>query len=543
MKRIMLSSAAFLCILTLIFTILIFKPSEADSRETLIITMPDNGLIRNIETNYYKLWLEEQTGLRLVFNLVPLSYSEDYLEKVFFSNAVKTDILFLADGKGGQLLTSKQLEKLGQRDTILSLNSYIDSSVHLKKIIQNFDEYDLKSTMTMPDGNIYYIPNLNISRSAKNGQIMWLNLDWLKAVNMSIPTTTEELYSVLSAFRDLDGNGNGIADEIPLAGSNDTWSKKSYNFIINAFIYNSSENARLYVKDGIVGFAPTTEEWREAMLYLNKLYREGLLSELQFTMNSSQLSGLANDPHDFLGAFTSQGITDVLLGNSQEVLSKYVHVTPLMGPKGVRYATVRTLLPLPGGVILSSCQNPQKAFELLDLMLSEEAFLIARYGEKGVDWEPAKGTDMDIYGNRATLRITNPLRDKMQNKNLAGAGPYFAYPEYADGVTWLGYDAEYFNGRAYLAYEKYSPEEHFDMALMGIGFEQDYQIQKIMEYTDQWIEAFIQGEKDPGKDTVWQEYLEGYQSLDIDILMEAAQKSFNLQAKKSKKGKSTFSLN
>lgn len=531
MKKNVFISAMFFCIVFFICGKFIFTPFEADKRETLIITMPDNGLIRNIETNYYKLWLEEQTGLRLVFNLVPSSYSEDYLEKVFSSGAVKTDILFLLDGKGGQLLTGRQLENLVQNKILLPLNSYIEHSVNLKKIIEEFDEYNLISSMTMPDGNLYYVPALDVSRSAKNGQIFWINMNWLKAVKMSIPTTTQELFDVLSAFRDLDPNGNGLSDEIPLAGSNDLWSKKSYNYIINSFIYNSSENARLFVENGGVGFAPITNEWRDAMVYLNSLYKEGLLSQLQFTINSSQLSGLANDPGDFLGAFTSDGITSVLLGNSQEILSKYVHVSPLAGPKGVRYATVCTSLPLPGGVILSSCEKPDAAFALLDLMFSEEAFLIAQYGEKGVDWEPAKGTDIDVYGDRATLRITNPLRDKMQNKNFAGAGPYFAYPKYADGVTWLGYDAEFFNGRAYSAYEKYKSAGHFDVASMGNYNTQDFETQRITDYTDQWLMDFIQGNKNVEDDIIWSEYLRGYKELGLDNFMKDMQRSYDLQVK------------
>lgn len=47
--------------------------------------------------------------------------------------------------------------------------------------------------------------------------IQFINKAWLDQLGLEVPTTTEELYELLCAFRDNDMNGNGdTTDEIPL---------------------------------------------------------------------------------------------------------------------------------------------------------------------------------------------------------------------------------------------------------------------------------------------------------------------------------------
>ncbi len=81
----------FICISFL----LILSSCKNDSQITLHITVPINENIQNIDTNYYKLWLEEKTGYKLVFNEIPEMYSSDYLENIVLNKNLETDIIFL----------------------------------------------------------------------------------------------------------------------------------------------------------------------------------------------------------------------------------------------------------------------------------------------------------------------------------------------------------------------------------------------------------------------------------------------------------------
>jgi ABC-type maltose transport system permease subunit len=64
--------------------------------------------------------------------------------------------------------------------------------------------------------------------------------EWLKNVNLPMPTTTEEFKKVLQAFKTQDPNKNGKADEWPLAGAssmNGGWHTDVYRYLLNALGY------------------------------------------------------------------------------------------------------------------------------------------------------------------------------------------------------------------------------------------------------------------------------------------------------------------
>lgn len=73
-------------------------------------------------------------------------------------------------------------------------------------------------------------------------------LGWLESLNLSEPTTTEELKEVLLAVRDSDYNGNGSADEIALTGSPD-WDCQLEWWLMSSFT-PCDKTTLSYAKDG-----------------------------------------------------------------------------------------------------------------------------------------------------------------------------------------------------------------------------------------------------------------------------------------------------
>jgi putative aldouronate transport system substrate-binding protein len=499
--------------------------------QTITVGIADNQYIQDIDTNYYKVWLEKQTGLHLKFYILPQNNTSEYLDIMFSSGNTVVDALFASDNEKEFTLTSSALKKYAQKGYIIPLNKYIDNSVQMKKLFDNFKDYNLKRVMTSLDGNIYYMPGLDTSNSKLYNQILWINETWLKELKLKIPETTDDLKSVLAAFKDNDPNGNRLHDEIPLAGCMDSCNEQSYNFIINSFVYNDPENSRMFVKEGKVFFAPLTNEWRKAVQYLNNLYHDDLLHTFQFTLNQQQFIQLANDPRDILGAFTSSSITDVILQSSPEVISKYIGVAPIKGSNGSQFATVNTPLPSPNGVITSFCKNPETVFHLFEVMLSEDAFLIGHFGEKNVDWEDAQIGDIDLQGKQAAICIKNQLWNKVQNKHILENGPFLTYSRFANGVNWNGFDSdqEYTNARAYKLYSKYKPSEYIKTIVFdGINNSNLFSVRsRINQYTNEMLAEFIQGSVDPHDDDAWNKYIQYYFTLDIDTFIAAVQDSYD----------------
>ena len=223
-------------------------------------------------------------------------------------------------------------------------------------------------------------------------------------------------------------------------------------------------------------------------------------------------------PRRLIGGFTSESSTDVLYENNPEILSEYIHVSPITIAGGESRATRSAPLPTIAGVVAATSNYPDEVFALFDLMMSEKAFLIGRFGEPGVDWKEASVTDIDLYGRSAAIHVLNHLGGRVQNKQLCEIGPYYAYPQYADSVTWSGFEADqqYLNARAHQACSEHLP----DVVLPPLMPQGELSVihKQIDVYTENSIKAFTTGELDPFNDEDWYAHMETYKVLGIDKL-------------------------
>ncbi|MDL2294026.1 extracellular solute-binding protein [Ruminococcaceae bacterium OttesenSCG-928-D13] len=501
----------------------------ADSRQTVKIAVPNSKFIQNIETNYYARWLEEQSGLNIEFVFISETNTEEYLRLLFSSVGSELDAVFFSPEL---YLSHEVLQQYGEQGYILPLNAYVEAGeTRLSEVFDGFHDYDLRAAMTAADGKLYYMPSLNTAQLSQNRQVLWMNTDWVKALGLSLPQTTEDFREVLEAFQTGDPNRDGRKNEIPIAASAASDATEICTFLINAFTYYDPQTSGLAVVDGRVVFTPATDEYRAAMVYLNSLYADGLLDFYNFDLSQSQFRQMVNDPRNMVGCFTSGSITDVIYRSSTDVLSNYIHVPPLAGPSGGRYAQPTTALPIPGGVITATCQNPQAVFRLMDLMLSEEASLIACYGEQGVDWDFAATGDIAITGGRAVLNVKTRLGNTLQNKHLDGIGPLVIREEYADYVNWSGMEAdnEYLNGRAAVSYQPYEPKENLPLILLETENSQGFQETRraIEAYGREMLTAFVTGEKDATSDAVWQQFVDGYEQLGLQGFIGTVQAAYD----------------
>ena len=108
----------------------------------------------------------------------------------------------------------------GVTGTFQRLNELIDKHMPaLKRELEKWPQY--QAQLTMPDGGIYNLPELEAGCFHCRFQIkFWMYQPWFDKLGLDFPpTTTDELYEVLKAFKEGDPNGNGLADEIPMLGA------------------------------------------------------------------------------------------------------------------------------------------------------------------------------------------------------------------------------------------------------------------------------------------------------------------------------------
>ena len=378
-------------------TLTVFAPANTEG------SWEDNAQVKE---------LEEATGIHLEWQTCASSDNVQEKLSTMFASGEMPDIILTGVSSGNRYDKATE-QALGEQGLVLSLNDYLDTvSVGYK---QAFEEIDgLKEYITTPDGNIYSLPNIDGSLHVQYNMKLWINTQWLDNLGLDMPTTTEEFYEVMKAFKEKDANGNGDPnDEIPLSTVTSGAGTQLDGFLMNPFQLTSETN-KLYVDNGKVTFAPAQEGYKEGLKYLNQLYAEGLLNPESFTQDKNNQVNV-NEAGDecVIGAFLAQRpgyACDLSTEPYSKKWEQYQSLAPLAGPDGQCVASWNPYVMFQSGMtfISSSCTNPEAAFRLLDY-ISTQTYR-SSLGIEGVHYEllDAGTTELGLDGEtKALYKRTN----------------------------------------------------------------------------------------------------------------------------------------
>ena len=173
---------------------------------TIEIMVTGHPAIINWDTNAMSKWMEEQTNIVVNWRIIPLEGRLDTLS-MELTSANYPDA-FMSVGMNQDLVN-----RFGVGEgRLLPITGLIP--VHAPNLMGILDLYPgYQGIMTMLDNEIYMMPSINQCYHCTMYYKMWINQDFLNQVGMAVPTTTEELVTVLKAFRDQ------IPNSIPFAGT------------------------------------------------------------------------------------------------------------------------------------------------------------------------------------------------------------------------------------------------------------------------------------------------------------------------------------
>lgn len=241
------------------------------------------------QSAWQDLWISKHLGEKLGGTIVATEVDDaSWNEKKNLAFAAgELPDFFMTNGA----LTSNDVMNYGQQGQLIPLNDLIDAyAPNIKKFLDANPE--VKKSITDPDGKIYALPGVNpVKREASIGRY-WINKPWLDNLGLEMPTTLDEFYTVLKAFKEKDPNGNGKADEIPASGS---VSNPISMIVLSALgLTESSANGiSLDKSDTKVIYAPEQPEYKEYLIFMNKLFKEGLIDPEYFTQNIQAYRGKA----------------------------------------------------------------------------------------------------------------------------------------------------------------------------------------------------------------------------------------------------------
>ncbi|MCB0117342.1 MAG: extracellular solute-binding protein, partial [Caldilineaceae bacterium] len=404
-----------------------------------------NSSVSDYNDNEYTRWLTNLTNISFELDIPPVPDAQQKLNLMLASGDLPEVII-------GCNIRLDQMQILANQGLVLPLNDYIDKyGVEFKKVYEAYPQ--IEGLITLLDGKIYGLPHVNDCYHCSMSQKMWVYQPWLDALGLDVPTTTDEFYEMLKAFKEQDPNGNGIADEIPLSGTrevNGGWRSPIDSFLMNSFVYNDRVTSNgagtgagggLMIEDGVIKASFTQPGWQEGLRYLNKLYSEGLIDPQAFTNDSNQIRQLGENPDvpilgavgaGWYGVFTQNGGPS---GRWQE----YTPIAPLEGPSGLRQTPQTPYQPTGGQanfVITNSAKNPEAAFRLADVFFGFDATTRSVFGPEGEDWVRAEAGDVSISGGEAQYTVLNVWSGEEHNRHWNQAAPTFRSNAYRLAQTY-----------------------------------------------------------------------------------------------------------
>ncbi|MEG1924841.1 MAG: extracellular solute-binding protein [Ruthenibacterium sp.] len=235
-----------------------------------------------------------------------------------------------------------------KQDFLLPLDEYIEANPAIKALLEANPE------VTKPFQ--YFGKTYAISINNQKFMTMWMRDDWLKATGLAMPTTMDELLEVLRAFRDMDLDGNGKNDTIPLTLPTVLQTQDMFAS------YFGTRN-EVYIKDGKAVVPYRTEEYKEYLAFIKMMYDEKLLDQ-EMPTNTSFGSvrtkfntGLAGSVIMWDDSYSS--LTDGLKKSGFED-ARAVYVPAFKSEKGA-FGLSYFQADSPIG-LTAACKNPQEVF-------------------------------------------------------------------------------------------------------------------------------------------------------------------------------------
>lgn len=396
------------------------------------------------------------------------------------------------------------MNEMGMEGIYIPLEDLIrEYAPNLTALLDACDGWDY---ITAPDGHVYSLPGMN--RQEPQDCAFWINQKWMDNLGLEEPTSYEELYEVLKAFKEQDANGNGDPDdEIPFSIATSEWS------LMHLMLYEDYPfhlNTKLGIIDGELTYVPTDESFKEFLEYVTKLYQEGLIDKNAFTQSSDQFTA-NGQVDDTYGSFFREGAF-LVVGRDND--DDYIALTPFQ--EGTY--SINNPVQEGGLMITDACEHPEVIIAWADYFYSEEGGILAWMGVEGETFEwNEDGTWSWITGTEYGEDVSE-VRAK---STIQGAGQIPVHQPDA----WYEMSAEVDPDEVYLNEQRAKVVALGTTVLPPLTYTEDEQetiatiTADINPYISQYIAEVATGQKN--LEETWEEYLNTVNAMGAEDLIEA----------------------
>jgi putative aldouronate transport system substrate-binding protein len=405
---------------------------------------------------------------------------------------------------------------------ILPVSDYLDLMPHLKDKIERWNLHPEINQRRQADGKFYLLPGLH--EKPWQDYSLAIRTDILEELNLEIPKTWDELYTVLKAmkakypdtypFSDRFSQPNPGGNLLNILAASYGLEGAGWNFQHVSWDANAKK----------LFYTGASEQYRQMLTYLNKLVKEGLLDPESFTQTDDQARQKLANGKSFVISSNAQTLVndyrpDLAKTNPK---AKIVKIPLPIGPAGEINPASR----LENGIMISKKARESKHFvammQFIDwLWYSDAGQEFAKWGVEGTTFvrdasgKPTLAPDVDVVG-------LNPKGTKHLQKDFGFYNGVFAY-----------------GGKPELVQAFFSPEEQEFQKVMNarpprpvmppfpFTDEEREQISlwatPLRDFVYQATLQFILGQRDLNQ---WDAYLAELKGKNMDAYMDLVQKAY-----------------
>ncbi len=494
-----------------------------------------------IDQNWNVIEYEKLSNVKVNWQTVP---SDGWMDKVsvIIASGNLPDAIAAGSTFGGSSFTQTQLDQYGSQGVFIPLQDLIESdSMYLKQFLA--DKPNVKKFVTSLDGNIYGYFDINECYHCNHQQKAWINTTWLKNLGLNMPTTTEELKTVLMAFKSQDPNKNGKPDEIPMATATGGWRCNLDGFLMCSFIYTDSDQNFIFDSNKKIQYAPAQTAWRDGLKYLADLYKNGLIAPESFTQSTQVLSQTNEAGPDPVIGVGFGGVNFTCSGSAvSDKFKQYDAIPPLKGPTGyAAAASYNDMSPANVGmfVITKAAKEPALIMRWLDYFYSPVGRDFIDMGLEGRDWRAGDANEFDFNGNQAKYVELVAHADLINNNVILEQSlPTIRDAAYREGKKVLSQDWREGKGdgelqlfQATKLYDPFAPAPDTLVPTIAALPDKvtDFSLMKtsISDYVKQYVARFITGDLDINDDAAWDAYIKGMNDLGLEKYLAICQEGYD----------------
>jgi putative aldouronate transport system substrate-binding protein len=352
--------------------------------------------------------IEEKTGVKIQFQHPAQGQTSEQFNLMVASNSMPDVVEYGWNNYPGGA------QKAIKDGKIISLNKYMEYAPNLKKLLDANPEW--KKQASTDDGDLIGFPFIRADKKLQTYIGPVIRKDWLDKLNLPVPKTIDDWYTVLKAFKEKDPNGKG--NEIPIMiGAGELAFAGAFG-VPNDF----------YHEGNTVKFGPIQPEFKQYLATMNKWYKEGLLDK----------DFAANDAKMYDAKITGNQVGAAVMAPGAGI-GRYMDLMASKDPQfkllPVPYPTLKPGdkpifrqmdNPVTGqfAAITGSNKHVAETVKWLDYFYSDEGHMIMNFGKEGVSYTMVNGYPkfMDsVMNNPNGLPLAQSLKQHVMS---AIQGPF-----------------------------------------------------------------------------------------------------------------------